>query len=144
MHGTGSQVLDYATIVKLTRTLAIIPITLVLAFVRIKKEKTGSKANINIKKIFPMFILYFVLASVITTIVTSVCTGQALEVANNIFGFLKQLSKFFIVMAMAAIGLNTNIVKLVKTGGKPILLGFTCWIAITGVSILMQHVLGIW
>lgn len=136
--------LDYATIVKLTRTLAIIPITLVLAFVRIKKEKTGSKANINIKKIFPMFILYFVLASVITTIVTSVCTGQALEVANNIFGFLKQLSKFFIVMAMAAIGLNTNIVKLVKTGGKPILLGFTCWIAITGVSILMQHVLGIW
>ena len=144
MHGTGSRVLDYATIVKLTRTLAIIPITLVLAFVRIRKEKTGSKANINIKKIFPMFILYFVLASVITTIVTSVCTGQALEVANNIFGFLKQLSKFFIVMAMAAIGLNTNIVKLVKTGGKPILLGFTCWVAITGVSILMQHLLGIW
>ena len=91
-----------------------------------------------------MFILYFVLASVITTIATSVLTGQALDVANNIFGFLKQLSKFFIVMAMAAIGLNTNIVKLVKTGGKPILLGFICWIAITGVSILMQHILGIW
>ena len=91
-----------------------------------------------------MFILYFVLASVITTIATSVLTGQALDIANNIFGFLKQLSKFFIVMAMAAIGLNTNIVKLVKTGGKPILLGFTCWVAITGVSILMQNVLGIW
>ena len=112
-----------------------------------RKEKsgnTGSKTKVSLKKIFPMFILYFVLASVITTIVTSVLTGQALEVANNIFGFLKQLSKFFIVMAMAAIGLNTNIVKLVKTGGKPILLGFTCWVAITGVSILMQHVLGIW
>lgn len=147
MHGTGSMVLDSATIVKLTRTLAIIPITLVLAFVRMRKEKsgnTGSKTKVSLKKIFPMFILYFVLASVITTIVTSVLTGQALEVANNIFGFLKQLSKFFIVMAMAAIGLNTNIVKLVKTGGKPILLGFTCWVAITGVSILMQHVLGIW
>lgn len=147
MHGTGSMVLDSATIVKLTRTLAIIPITLVLAFVRMRKEKsgnTGSKTKVSLKKIFPMFILYFVLASVITTIATSVLTGQALEVANNIFGFLKQLSKFFIVMAMAAIGLNTNIVKLVKTGGKPILLGFTCWVAITGVSILMQHVLGIW
>ena len=147
MHGTGSMVLDSATIVKLTRTLAIIPITLVLAFVRMRKEKsgnTGSKTKVSLKKIFPMFILYFVLASVITTIVTSVLTGQALEVANNIFGFLKQLSKFFIVMAMAAIGLNTNIVKLVKTGGKPILLGFTCWVAITGVSILMQNILGIW
>lgn len=147
MHSTGSMVLDSATIVKLTRTLAIIPITLVLAFVRMRKEKsgnTGSKTKVSLKKIFPMFILYFVLASVITTIATSVLTGQALDVANNIFGFLKQLSKFFIVMAMAAIGLNTNIVKLVKTGGKPILLGFTCWVAITGVSILMQHVLGIW
>lgn len=147
MHGTGSTVLDSATIVKLTRTLAIIPITLVLAFVRMRKEKsgnTGSKTKVSLKNIFPMFILYFVLASVITTIATSVFTGQALDIANNIFGFLKQLSKFFIVMAMAAIGLNTNIVKLVKTGGKPILLGFTCWVAITGVSILMQHVLGIW
>lgn len=147
MHGTGSMVLDSATIVKLTRTLAIIPITLVLAFVRMRKEKsgnTGSKTKVSLKKIFPMFILYFVLASVITTIATSILTGQALDIANNIFGFLKQLSKFFIVMAMAAIGLNTNIVKLVKTGGKPILLGFTCWVAITGVSILMQHVLGIW
>ena len=147
MHGTGSMVLDSATIVKLTRTLAIIPITLVLAFVRMRNEKngnTGSKTKVSLKKIFPMFILYFVLASVITTIATSVLAGQALDIANNIFGFLKQLSKFFIVMAMAAIGLNTNIVKLVKTGGKPILLGFTCWVAITGVSILMQHVLGIW
>lgn len=147
MHGTGSTVLDSATIVKLTRTLAIIPITLVLAFVRMRKEKngnTGSKTKVSLKKIFPMFILYFVLASVITTIATSVLTGQALDIANSIFGFLKQLSKFFIVMAMAAIGLNTNIVKLVKTGGKPILLCFTCWVAITGVSILMQHVLGIW
>ncbi len=149
LHHTNGAVLDYATIVKLTRTLAIIPITLVLAFVRLRKEKKvsasgGTGKKVSLKKIFPMFILYFVLASVITTIVTSVCSGAALDVANDIFGFLKQLSKFFIVMAMAAIGLNTDIIKLVKTGGKPILLGFVCWIAITGVSIGMQNVLGIW
>ena len=146
LHGTGGQVLEYATIVKLTRTLAIIPITLVLALFRMKKEKSNAqKGNgINIKKIFPMFILYFVLASVITTIITSVFSGSMLDYANNVFGILKELSKFFIVMAMGAIGLNTNIIKLVKTGGKPILLGFVCWVAITGVSIGLQHVLGIW
>ena len=55
---------------------------------------------------------------------------------------IKELSKFFIVMAMAAIGMNTNIVKLVKTGGKPIFMGFCCWIAISAVSLGMQHVLG--
>lgn len=148
LHGTNGMVLEYATIVKLTRTLAIIPITLVLAFVRMRREKktnTGSQTKVSLKQIFPMFILYFVLASVITTIVTAFLANNAegLSAANSIFGFLKQLSKFFIVMAMGAIGLNTNIVKLVKSGGKPILLGFTCWIAITAVSIVMQHMLGI-
>lgn len=59
-------------------------------------------------------------------------------------GPLKELSKFFIIMAMAAIGLNTNIVTLVKTGGKPIVLGLCCWIGIAGVSLLMQRALGIW
>lgn len=148
LHGTNGMVLEYATIVKLTRTLAIIPITLVLAFVRMRREKktnNGSQTKVSLKQIFPMFILYFVLASVITTIVTALLANNAegLSVANGIFGFLKQLSKFFIVMAMGAIGLNTNIVKLVKSGGKPILLGFICWIAITVVSITMQHMLGI-
>ena len=47
-------------------------------------------------------------------------------------------------MAMAAIGFNTNIVKLVRTGGKPIVMGLACWVAIAVVSLGMQHVLGIW
>lgn len=146
LHRTSGAVLEYATIVKLTRTLAIIPITLVLAFMRLKKEKnnaSGNKAEVNLKKIFPMFVIYFVLASVITTIITSVCTGNSLAVANDMFGLLKQLSKFFIVMAMGAIGLNTDIVKLIKTGGKPIIMGFSCWVAIAAVSLLLQKMLGI-
>ena len=57
---------------------------------------------------------------------------------------MKQLSKFFIVMAMAAIGLNTDLVKLVKTGGKPILMGLCCWVGIACMSLLMQTILGIW
>lgn len=147
----GSNTLDTATIVKLTRTLAIIPITLVLAFIRIRAEKknvnnNGSGKKIDFKKIFPMFIIYFVLASVITTVVTSVFADNSavLNGANSVFGFLKNLSKFFIVMAMAAIGMNTNIVKLVKTGGKPIFMGFCCWVAIAAVSLVMQKVIGVW
>ena len=46
----------------------------------------------------------------------------------------KWLAKFFIAMAMCAIGLNTNIVNLVKKGGKPIAMGFCCWVCIAGVS----------
>ncbi|SFR59500.1 YeiH family protein [Anaeromicropila populeti] len=146
LHGTKGAVLEGATIVKLTRTLAIIPITMVLTALRLKKaQSSGSseESKIKIKSIFPMFIIYFVLASVITTMITAVCSDDSLLAANQVFDFLKQLSKFFIVMAMGAIGLNTDIVKLIKTGIKPILLGFCCWVAIAVVSLSMQYVMGI-
>ena len=42
-----------------------------------------------------------------------------------------------IVMAMAAIGLNTNLVKRIKNSGKPILVGFCCWVCIAGVRLLV-------
>lgn len=142
MYGLGSATLDKAVTVKLTRTLAIIPITLVLAFLRTRKEKlsagnTDSK-KVSLKKIFPFFILYFVAASIITTIAVS------MGIPASFFTPFKELSKFFIIMAMAAIGLNTNIVKLVKTGGKPIFMGLCCWTGITCVSLMLQRVLGIW
>lgn len=137
MFNLGTATLDKAVTVKMTRTLAIIPITLVLAFARAKKQKSNNAGKINIKKIFPFFILFFIGASIITTIAVS-C-----GVSADLFDPLKTLSKFLIVMAMAAIGMNTNIVKLLKSGAKPIFLGFCCWVSITGVSLLLQHVMGL-
>ena len=137
MWGLGSETLDKAVTVKLTRTLAIIPITLVLALIRSKKSAGEGGQKVSIKQVFPMFILYFVLASVITTI------AQALGVDAGVFAPVKELSKFMIVLAMAAIGLNTDPVKLIKTGAKPLLLGFACWVGITAVAIAMQHALGL-
>ena len=137
----GANTLDQATIVKLTRTLAIIPITLVLALWRTAKAKRAGgsgESTFSLKKVFPFFILFFVLASVITTVATS------LGAPTSVFQPFKELSKFLIIMAMGAIGLNTDLVKLVRTGGKPILLGACCWVAIAGVSLGMQHVLDIW
>lgn len=137
MWNLGSQTLDKAVTVKLTRTLAIIPITLMLSLMQAKKAGKA-QGGFRLKNAFPMFILWFICASVVTTICTS------LGVPSAVFSPLKELSKFFIIMAMAAIGLNSNIVKLVKGGGKPLLLGGCCWICIAAVSLLMQHVMGIW
>lgn len=142
MWGLGTETLDKAVTVKLTRTLAIIPITLVLAFVKAKKSKEGGEGaknkKVSVKNIFPFFILYFMAASLITTI--AVTAG----VDASVFAPVKDLSKFFIILAMAAIGLNTDIVKLVKTGGKPLALGACCWIGITGTSLVIQHFMGLW
>ena len=137
MH-PGANVLESATVVKLTRTLAIIPITLVLACWQMhlaRKAGGDAKSTFSLKRAFPMFVLFFVLASVITTV---------FQLPASITAPIKELSKFFIVMAMAAIGFNTDIVELVKKGGKPIALGFCCWIGIACMSLGMQHVLGIW
>ena len=134
----GSNTLDTAAIVKMTRTLAIIPITLVLAFLRTRQEEKsvrGTGVTVSLKEIFPWFVLFFVLASVVTTL---------LPLPAAVTGFLKSASKFFIVMAMAAIGLNTDVVKLVRTGGKPIFMDFCCWVAIACVSLGVQHLLHIW
>lgn len=133
-HGNDIA-LNYATIIKLTRTLAIIPITLALAIYRSSKKKTSSDNNFSFVKIFPWFIVFFLLASVISTF---------LPLPASVAKSLSTLGKFFITLAMVAIGLKTDIVKLIKTGGKPILLGLSCWISIAVVSILMQRILGIW
>lgn len=135
MWNLGSATLDKAVTVKLTRTLAIIPITLLLAFLRTRNEESEKK--VALKQVFPFFILFFIGASIITT------TAIHFGLPASFFAPIKELSKFFIIMAMAAIGLNTNIVKLVKNGGKPIAMGACCWIGITGVSLILQNFFGL-
>ncbi len=121
---------NLAVIVKLTRTLMIVPVTLVLALYTSKKEAGTKKGSYNIAKIFPWFVLGFVAASVINTFIA---------LPSGMSTLLSQTGKFVIVMAMAAIGLNTNLVKLVKSGGKPILLGFICWVVLAFTSLGVQH-----
>lgn len=138
IYHLGSQTLDKAVTVKLTRTLAIIPITLGLALYRARKAEEQSGEKVSMRKVFPFFILFFIGASIITTVAT------AAGIPAETFQPLKELSKFFIVMAMGAIGFNTNVVKLVKSGGKPILMGMACWMGITVVTLIMQHLMHLW
>ncbi|MVB09591.1 hypothetical protein CAFE_02480 [Caprobacter fermentans] len=123
---------NLAVIVKLTRTLMIVPVTLVLAFYTSRKNAASGKGSYDFKKIFPWFVLGFVAASVAYTF---------LPLPAALCGFLSQAGKFMIVMAMAAIGLNTNLIKLVKSGAKPILLGFICWVVLSLTSLGVQYAL---
>ena len=140
MWNLGSQTLDKAVTVKLTRTLAIIPITFTLAFLRVKdiKKSGGTETRVKLKNIFPFFILYFIGLSILTAVLSN------FGVPSTFFTPVKTLSKFFITAAMSAVGLNSNIIKLIKTGGKPLLLGASCWIVITCVSLAMQRFMNLW
>lgn len=124
---------DLGVVVKLTRTLMIIPITMVLALVGSRRSsREGADRAYSIIRIFPWFVLGFAAASVVNTF-APMPTGSG--------GTLAQVGKFMIVMAMAAIGLNTHLVRLAKSGLRPILLGLVCWIALALTSLGVQYAL---
>ena len=116
---------DYATMVKLTRTLSIIPTVIAFAIIQLRLEKKEAaaagqdgellKANFSIKKIFPWFILGFLAMSVLASVV-----AIPADVVSN----TKAVSKFLMVCALAAIGLNTSFRDMRKVGLAPMLHGF--------------------
>jgi uncharacterized membrane protein YadS len=124
---TGNDIaLKYATIVKLTRTLLIVPIALFLAVHTAGKMKMRGAGNFSFTKVFPWFILLFVAA---------VLSQTFLDIPAKVTSILVLIGKFGIVMAMSAIGLNTNLKSLFSHGIKPILLGCVCWLTITIVTL---------
>lgn len=123
----------YATIVKLTRALMIVPVCLFFAYITAKKSSSAGQ-GFSLKKVFPMFILWFVVASVVNTI--GILPAEMTHALGS-FG------KFCIILAMAAIGLNTDLDALIKNGVKPIFLGMCCWIAVAVVSLIVQNIIGI-
>ena len=135
---------DFATMVKLTRTLAIIPTVVVFALLqlrlkRMETRKTAQegvelKANFSIASIFPWFILGFLGMAVIASVfpVPSVFAVGA-----------KKLSKFLMVCALAAIGLNTSFSSMKKAGVRPMLHGFIISALVVVVALVVEMAMGL-
>jgi len=130
---------DFATIVKLTRTLSIIPVVLAFSYLNEKlKLKNDDGANlthkkVNLKKIFPWFILLFLGAALLNSI------GL---IPATLSSSLAKLSKFLMVMALAAIGLKTDIRDVKKSGPLPMLHGFLISTIVVIVALMVQVFLG--
>ena len=112
---------DFATMVKLTRTIAIIPTVLVFAYIgtRIKQKElkeSGNGQKVNLVKIVPWFIGGFLLLAVLNSV------GF---IPAPVSGLMKRASKFLMVTALAAIGLNTSITDFKKAGLAPMFYGVT-------------------
>jgi uncharacterized integral membrane protein (TIGR00698 family) len=123
---------NVATIVKLTRTLMIIPVTFFLALLQSKKE--AASGGFKLQNALPLFVIGFLIASVINTVGV---------IPVDVVTFWGKMSRFFIVIAMVAIGLCTNLKELVQHGKKPLLLGLCCSVVIAIVSVTLLGSLGI-
>ena len=118
---------DFATMVKLTRTLSIIPTVLVFAVISLKLKKKEAA-------VFPWFILGFLALSGLTSL------GL---IPGSVASALKTLSKFLMVAALGAVGLNTDFKALCKSGAKPMLHGFIISLLVVLVAIGVEYMLGI-
>ncbi len=129
---------DFSTMVKLTRTLSIIPAVLVFAAINLhikrKQNAQDAKVKVSIKSIFPWFILGFLAMSALTSF-------DVLPV--GLITAMKEISKFLMVAALAAIGLNTDFKSLCRSGARPMLHGFVISLLVVLVAIGVEYLIGI-
>lgn len=139
---------QYAVVVKLTRTLLIIPICLGLATLANRRSshpattasaaeppaadaRTGSR--VNVVKLVPWFLIGFLLTATANTI------GVIPSTAHH---GLSMLSVFLITVALSAIGLSTDVAGLRRAGPRPLILGACLWGVVSATSLIFQFLTG--
>ena len=130
---------DFATMVKLTRTIAIIPTVLVFAYIgtRIKQKEMQAANNgqkVNLMKVIPWFIGGFLLLAILNS-------AHCIPVAVS--GIMKSTSKFLMVSALAAIGLGTSITDFKKAGLAPMFYGITIDTLVTLTALVVIWCMGL-
>ncbi|MFY9286107.1 MAG: YeiH family protein [Tissierellaceae bacterium] len=131
---------DFATMVKLTRTLSIIPTVLVFSVINAKLN--SQKANVNssnqekvkITSLFPWFILAFVGMSIINSLGV---------IPATVSSTMKSVSRFLMVAALAAIGMNTDFREMKKSGINPMIHGFIISALVVIVALAVEYAMGI-
>ena len=120
---------DIATIVKLTRALMILPACLILSLIEARRQKKSGE-SVNWKKIFPIFILWFLVASVVTSVGIF---------PKEFIPYAKLASKWLMAMALAGIGCQVSFKSFREAGAKPIATGLATWFVVGATSLFIQY-----
>lgn len=116
---------DTATLVKMMRTLMIVPVSLAAIY---SNYRQTDKQSFSLKKIFPTFILFFIVAIVLANVFNlpaAFTTG------------IKSLSRLALTAALAAVGMSVSFGDLMKAGFKTIVLGGVTWLIVIISSLAM-------
>jgi uncharacterized integral membrane protein (TIGR00698 family) len=132
-YSYGPAAGDHATIVKLTRATLIIPMCLVLAAIEAWRHKKNGGGDLDLRKVIPWFILWFVVASAVST------AGLIPDVWQPA---IRLGAKLLIIVALTAIGLSADLRRMAATGFRPIALGLGVWAAVALSSLAVQYATG--
>lgn len=144
----GSAATNFAVVVKLVRTLMIIPICLGLAAWAGRRIRTSAavpagaetgtcppaRFRPNVFRLVPWFLIGFLLIAAANTL------GLIPAGAHRP---LSTLSLFLITVALSAVGLSTNLRGFRQAGARPLLLGAGLWIIVTLASLGLQYATGL-
>ena len=129
-YGFSEAAGDYAVMVKLTRTLAIIPTVLVFGAINFHASGVGKSKKGQVKASIPYFIVLFLVMAGLNSLGI---------IPESLSAMLKTLSKFLMVTALAAIGLKTSLGDLRTSGGAAMFHGFIISLLVVVVAYLVIY-----
>jgi uncharacterized integral membrane protein (TIGR00698 family) len=135
-YAFGADAGAYGIVVKLTRTLMLIPIVVVLAVMKARRETQHDAFTLRgmpWRKIVPLFLVGFVLASTVDSL------GA---IPNSWHPALSVLGTFLITTALAGIGLSLRLADMRRAGPRPLLLGALLWGTVAASSLVLQGLTG--
>lgn len=121
-----------ATVVKLARTMMIIPMVAGIAAWRSWRLRAHD-AGISWRSVMPWFIVWFLAASAIASLGV---------LPASVTGALTQTGKFLIIVALSAIGLSVDIHRFVRAGWRPLAMGAMLWAMVAFTSLFVQSIAG--
>jgi uncharacterized integral membrane protein (TIGR00698 family) len=128
------ETLNVATVTKLIRNTFLVIMIPLFAF--LYNRNNAIKKDYSILSIFPYFVLGFVGMIIFRNIGDQFFLNNYGEMWGVTVQTIKSSSKIFLTMAMAAIGLSTNLKDLKSMGYKPFVVGFIGMTTVGLVSIL--------
>jgi uncharacterized integral membrane protein (TIGR00698 family) len=139
------EVLDIAAVTKLVRNTSMMIIIPLIAFIYHRNLKTTeSVSKLSILSMFPLFILGFITMGIFRTIgdITLQSSGYSFGLLGsndwvNIINTVKQVAEISLAIAMASLGLSTNLKSISSLGIKPFYLGFVAATSVGIVSFLV-------
>ena len=131
---------DVATTVKMVRNLFIAPVVILFGYLYRRNRATKSDVRLNYKELFPMFVLGFVLMALVRTGLAHaglVGTMKQPGVLWPVFQILEKASMWLISIAMAGIGLTTNLKDMKELGLRGFLVGLISTLIVAVLSMVL-------
>jgi uncharacterized integral membrane protein (TIGR00698 family) len=128
------ETLNIATVTKLIRNAFLVVMIPLFAFLYNRGQ--ARERNYSIKNIFPYFVLGFIGMIIVRNLGDQLFINSYDDKWKDGIDFIKSSSKVFLTMAMAAIGLSTNLKDIKSMGYKPFIVGFIGMTTVGAVCII--------